>query len=120
MHIGLKCCGQIDPIGVDRDRLWLNIETDGDEAVLSCQIRIAESIENLKAACYTAVINSTHDIYTAVYPQKELLCEQTRYYWNAEVRTERGTQITEPAFFETGLESWSADWITGVSSGKSV
>lgn len=120
MSVRLKCCGRTDPIGVDRDGLWLTIETDGNETIHSCQIRIAESIENLKAAHYTEVIDSGSDLYAAVYPQKELLREKTRYYWEAEVKTEQGTQITEPASFETGLESWSADWITGASSGKNV
>ena len=114
MKFILKCCGKINPIGIDKEYLRLSFEIEGNIEILSYEIRIASSKEQL--------INGRFDIGSfteikarsySVYPEPGLLKERTGYYWLVRAETSNGLQTSEIAYFETGITKWHADWITG-------
>lgn len=108
----LKCCGKINPIGVDRGQLCLSFAKDGNREIDSYEIQVASSPENLKDGNYD-VGSFCGDEQAAylIWLDPSLLKPRTKYYWQVETETEKGVQRSEAACFETGIDSWSAAWI---------
>lgn len=113
MEIKLKCCGKIEPIGISREDLRLDFETDGSEEIISYEVNIATSIKKLLDGTYDIGAFTGEQSHTyGVAPDSALFKDKTTYYWQVIARTTQGKIKSDIASFETGLSSWSADWIS--------
>ena len=121
LEFTLKCCGKTDPIGVSDENLRLSFETNGKEEILSYEVNIATSIEQMKQQRYNiGTFYGEIDAAYVVNPDKAFFKDKTRYYWQVKVETREGSCVSDIATFETGLSSWSADWIGGPQSDGTV
>ena len=114
MEFTLKCCGKTNPVGVSAENLRLSFETDGREEILSYEVNIATSIEQMKQQRYN--IGTFHGEIDGAYivnPDKAFFKDKTEYYWQVTAQTNSGSCESHIATFETGLSSWSAEWIGG-------
>lgn len=120
MKFVLKCSGKINPIGIDKEHLRLSFDTDGNTEILSYEIRIASSKERLEKEKYDIGVFRSKEAKTyMLQPDQAFFKEKTKYYWQVAAETEEGLCISETGFFETGIGSWSAEWIGGhISNGK--
>lgn len=110
----LKCCGKTDPIGVSTENLRLSFETNGKEELLSYEVNIATSIEQMKQQRYNiGTFYGEIDAAYVVNPDKAFFKDKTRYYWQVTAQTNSGSCVSDIATFETGLSGWSAEWIGG-------
>lgn len=115
----LKCCGKINPIGVDRGQLCLSFAKNGNREIDSYEIQIASSLAKLREETYD--IGSFHGDEQAAYliwPQPSLFKPRTRYYWQVTMKTEEGIERSGAAYFETGIDSWTAAWIGSSPKGN--
>ena len=112
MKFELTCCGKVNPIGTDREHLRLNFSTDGNQEIVSYEIRIASSLERLRTGDYDigSFRKKARDGYL-LWPDKALFRARTRYYWQVAAVTEEGNFESEEAYFETGIDFWTADWV---------
>ncbi|MBO4594723.1 MAG: family 78 glycoside hydrolase catalytic domain [Clostridia bacterium] len=103
----LLCNGKVDPIGVDRSKIKLSVETQG-ETVERVSFKIYEGKGALDKNALIAV--ESEDLFAVI--DGSGLKERSVYFWRAELFTEKGTVVSDPAFFETGISSFSAaKWI---------
>lgn len=114
MKFVLKCCGKINPIGIDKEHLRLSFETEDNIEILSYEIRIASSEESLTEGKYDiGFFAETQSGNFSVRPEPGLLKERTRYFWCVKANTSDGIQNSDIAYFETGITEWHASWISG-------
>lgn len=121
MKFKLKCCEKENPIGVNREGIRLSFEVDGSREVTSFEIQIATSLYALKTKDYNVGCfrgNASEGYF--LWLKKDILEERTAYYWQVEAVTADGRILSEPAFFETGIENWKADWICGYAKNGEV
>lgn len=105
MTFQLKCCGKVDPIGVDLEHVRLSFATDGSCAVSTYTIEITEAISREKVCTLSA------EGCTAWVPAS-VLREKTAYAWTVSALLSDGSSvISQPGSFETGLKTWQGRWI---------
>ncbi|MBR2222932.1 MAG: hypothetical protein IJ973_01265, partial [Christensenellaceae bacterium] len=106
----LKCCGEIFPLQVDRRRAnfsWkLKAEENGEkQSAYRILVRDDQFI-----VWDSGKVASEDNLYIP-YAGEELTAS-TSYRWKVTVYDEKGTAIeSEDALFETGLDTWDAEWI---------
>ena len=105
MTFVLKCCGKIDPIGVDKENIRLTFETDGSREISTYTIEIKEE-SSQETLC--TISGNGHTVWV---PSSGLR-ERTVYSWRINALLSDGeTVISQPGFFETGLQTWQGKWI---------
>ncbi len=114
MRFELKCCGRVEPIGIDREHLRLSFWTDGNRELFSYEIRVASSPKHLENGRYDiGVFTGREEDGYLLWLDKELFQPQTRYYWQVAAETREGTCVSEISYFETGIDVWAAEWVGG-------
>ena len=105
MKFELKCCGKVDPIGIDPENIRLHFETDGSREISAYTIEIKE-MSSQETAC-----TLSGDGFTAWVPPA-VLRERTAYIWQVKAELLDGsTVISQAGSFETGLRTWQGKWI---------
>lgn len=112
MKYALKCCGKSNPIGVDRDSILLHFEVLGKAKIYSYSIHIATTKEKLESQKSDIGVwkREVKDAFM-IKPEAFLFKQRTGYYWRVIAETSDGTDVSETAYFETGIEDWCAKWI---------
>lgn len=108
MTFARKCCGKVDPIGVDKQniRLWFGLS--GSVDLSSYEVELQERHTG-RTVC-TLQGNNGHTLWV----DPAYLQGQTGYLWRVKGKTAEGTQlISEPGYFETGPDTWQGTWIGG-------
>lgn len=116
----LKCCGKTDPIGIDKEHLRLSFQIEGNIEIHSYEIRIASSRKKLEEGKYDVVFNNENVTGYEIWLEQAYFKERTKYFWQVVAHTSQGEMISEVAFFETGIGSWSADWICASATSQHV
>lgn len=121
MKFTLKCCGKINPIGIDKEHIRISYETDGNTEILAYSVQIASSHAKLTEGRYdVGVFESKDDSSREMWLDQAYFKERTKYYWKVTALTQSGYLESEDAYFETGISNWSADWICAEKSGQNV
>lgn len=108
MKFTLKCCGKTDPIGVDKLNIRLSFGTDGSMEICSYEIALRETSGG--RLIWTAQ-GVPADGFTAMVDPK-ILQDAAGYTWQITAKlTDGTTAVSQPAFFETGISQWQAQWI---------
>ena len=95
MKFVMKCCGKVNPIGTDRENLWLSFEKDGNREILSYKVNIASSAEYLEAGkCDVAEFQYKGSDGYIIRPDKTFFKERTRYYWSITAETDQGICVS--------------------------
>lgn len=114
MMFELKCCGKIDPIGVDKQNIRLSFALREGISLRDCTVQLRESANG------TLVCALPVDGFTA-WVEAECLKELTGYAWCVVATTQQGQTLTsETAYFETGPEHWQGRWISGQTQDNRV
>lgn len=101
----LKCCGKINPLGVDKQNIRLSFALSGSLEIMQCSIKL------YRADSEELVCSLTADGTTAWIPP-EAVEELTAYAWQVEGTTAAGeTVASDWAYFETGPVFWQGEWI---------
>lgn len=106
----LKCCGKVNPLGVDKQNIRLSFTLDGSLEIAQCRVMLyrAETEELVYSA---PVKGTTH------WVAPEIVEELTAYTWQLSAVTPEGeTVLSEKAHFETGPDHWQGGWITGLEA----
>ena len=110
MRLKLKCCGSVNPLGVDKQNIRLSFALDGSLDAVRYDITVWEKASGRKICC----LEGTPKDGLALWLPPDSLEGQTVYLWQVMVYLPDGKAVTsEQAWFETGLEQWCGQWITG-------
>jgi alpha-L-rhamnosidase len=106
-----------NPIGIDTPKpqfAWQNNATTPNWTQSAYQLLIATTEQNLasgKSDIWDSGRITSSDSINIPY-NGPALKPQTRYFWSVRVWDNKGASSTSaPAFFETGLSNWTAQWI---------
>lgn len=114
MKLILSCNGRKKPLGVDRNHIRLAFDVAEEEKTLSYVFRVASSQDSLANGVFDVGVFPEESMGNhGVWISPELLKERRRYYWQVEAKTADRKVISEPAWFETGIDNWTAEWICG-------
>lgn len=110
MKFELECCGKKNPLGVDKQNIRLSFALDGSLDAVSYRVTVWEKASGRQVYC----LDGTPEDGFTVWVEGDCLQGQTAYGWQAAVCLSDGkTVLSEQAQFETGLEQWCGQWITG-------
>lgn len=114
MEFVMTCNGRDNPLGVDREHIRLEFEQMEKCRIISYEFQVASSKENLMSGTFD-IGNFTGECEgnRSVWIPAQCVSEKRRYYWQVLARTEIGIEVSKPAWFETGIDEWKADWICG-------
>ena len=103
----LKCCGKVNPLGVDKQNIRLSFTLDGSLEIAQCRVTLYRA--DTEQPVYSAPVKGmTHWI------PPENVEELTAYLWHIDAVTPEGRTVTsERARFETGPDTWHGKWIQG-------
>lgn len=117
----LKCCGKINPIGIDKEHIRISYETDDNIEILTYSVQIASSHTKLTEGRYdVGVFERKDDSSREMWLDGAYFKERTKYFWKITAQIHEGCLESEIACFETGISSWSAEWICAQNSGQNV
>ena len=109
MKFELKCCGKINPLGVDKQNIRLSFALCGSVEITRYELQLRDA--SGKAVC---TLRGTADDGFTQWIDPALLRDQTAYCWQVEVYTAHGKKLMSPeGCFETGISLWQAQWIGG-------
>lgn len=101
----LKCCGRINPLGVDKQNIRLSFALDGSIEMAQCTVKLFRA-DTEEPVCSLPADGTT------VWLQPEMLEELTAYAWQVSAMTAAGEPVvSDRAYFETGPEHWQGKWI---------
>lgn len=106
----LRCCGEKNPIGVDKQNIRLSFTLSGSLEIEHYEINLWE------AATETQIWHKERSFAESLICWVDPAClrGQTEYQWQVVAHLKNGTTtVSETACFETGLEQWQGRWITG-------
>lgn len=112
MKFLLKCCGKINPIGVDKQNIRLSFTPDGS---LANRVVTLFRADNGETVCSFPVSGTT------LWIPSEAVEELTAYQWQVRGICADGTEVvSDCASFETGPDCWRGNWVQGSEDGDCV
>lgn len=109
MKFTLKCCGKIDPLGVDKQNIRLSFTLCGSLEITRYELQLRDSSGN--EVCLFQGMPG--DGFTR-WIEPALLQDQTAYCWNVTAYTaDAQKHVSQEGCFETGISRWQAQWIGG-------
>ncbi len=117
MKFELKCCGKIDPLGVDKQNIRLSFALSDSLEIASYEIKLWEKLTGELVFCAEKTLA---DGFTC-WVDPACLRERTEYGWQVTAHLKNGqSALSDAACFETGLDQWTGKWITGQGREGSV
>ena len=110
MMMDLRCCGEQNPIGVDKQNIRLSFTLSGSLEIENYEINVREAVAGKQ------VWHQENTVAQSLICWVDPAClkEQTEYQWQVTAHLKNGaTAVSDTARFETGLEQWQGRWITG-------
>ena len=110
MMMDLWCCGERNPIGLDKRNVRLSFTLSGSTEIESYEIDLRE------ASTEKQVWHRENSLAQGLICWVDPAClrEQAQYQWQVIAHLKNGTTaVSDKARFETGLERWEGHWITG-------
>lgn len=110
MMMDLRCCGEQNPIGVDKQNIRLSFTLSGSLEIEYYEINVWEAVAGKQ------VWHQENTVAQSLICWVDPAClrEQTQYQWQVIAHLKDGaTAVSDTARFETGLEQWQGRWITG-------
>lgn len=110
MTIDLRCCGEKNPIGVDKQNIRLSFTLSGGLEIENYEMNVWEAVTEKQ------VWHRENSVAQSLVCWVDPAClrEQTQYQWQVTTHLKNGTTaISDTARFETGPEQWQGRWITG-------
>ncbi len=106
----LRCCGEKNPIGVDKQNIRLSFTLSGGLEIENYEIHVWDTATQKQV--WHQEKSFAESLICWVDPS--CLREKTAYGWQVVAHLKDGTTAaSETARFETGLEQWQGRWITG-------
>ena len=110
MRLELKCCGKIDPLGVDKQNIRLSFALSGSLEIASYEVKLWEKLTG-NPVCRAEQTPADGFTY---WVDPDCLRELTEYGWQVTAYLKDGQSVlSDTACFETGLDQWTGQWITG-------
>ena len=106
----LRCCGEQNPIGVDKQNIRLSFTLSGGLEIENYEINVWEAASEKQVWHQEKTLAES----LVLWVDPACLQAQTAYRWQVLAHLKNGTTAaSETARFETGLASWQGRWITG-------
>ena len=118
--VDLRCCGNVDPDGVDEAVLSWKIESDKNHVVQTAwEVEMALSGKALEAGDVVWRSGKVEsDRQLNIRPEGMVFERGTQYWWRLRIWDGEGKKSTwsRPASFSLGLNTtdWTAQWVTSV------